>query len=98
MVAVLYELSVSRDFPIFATLNNTTLCCFLKCVIHGQSHDCFYFIYCESTIVFGVPIFMVFEGRPNHEIRFPTMEISFDVYIENLKTTNLRIHELVLLP
>ena len=30
------------------------------------------FVYCESTIVRGVPIFVVFMGRLNHEIWFPT--------------------------
>ena len=28
--------------------------------------------YCESTIVRGVPIFVVFVGIPKHEILFPT--------------------------
>ena len=50
-------------------------------------------IYYESTTVRGVPIFVDFVGRQNHEFWSPTKEISIDVYTENLKTMNSRIHE-----
>ena len=48
-----------------------------------------YFTHCESTIVCGVPIFVVFVNRPKHENLVPNeKEISIDVYTENLKTMN----------
>ena len=54
---------------------------------------------CESTIVCGVPIFMVFCGFAKPWNLVPNgNEISLDVLIENLKTTNLRIFELIFLP
>ena len=37
-------------------------------------------IYCESTNVCGVPIFMVFVDRPNHGILVPKKKISVEVY------------------
>ena len=40
--------------------------------------------------VCGVPIFMVFVGKPNPAKE----EILIDVYTENFKTTNTRIKEL----
>ena len=55
-------------------------------------------MYCESTIVRGVPIFVIFVGRPNHESWFPTKEIFIDVYTENLNTTYSKIQEHVSLP
>ena len=41
--------------------------------------------YCESTIIHGVPIFVVLVGRPKN------------VYPVNLKTMNSKIHELLFL-
>ena len=59
---------------------------------------CYNLINHESTIVCEVPIFVVFMGRSNHEVWFPTNKRHpIDLYTENIQTTKsmkIGIHEL----
>ena len=55
-----------------------------------------YLVYCESTIVRWVPIFVIFMGRSICEIWFPMKRIFPLMFV--LKTVNSRIHKLVFLP
>lgn len=57
------------------------------------------FIYCKRTIVPGIPILVVFRGYARQWNLIPNkMQIPFDEYTENLKTTESKIHEFVFLP
>ena len=72
----------------------TTVIVLTLCLPFGMT----IFNYCESTIVCGLPNFFGFHGKAKpRNLVTNRKEIPIDLYTENLKTMNSRLHELVFL-